>query len=547
MSLAPYQPPSSRQAAMPDLGRSGIELMTRREQIALDKAWTEKTGLLLSLLMEQAAFSLTSLVLNLLEEEKDCDRANKILLLAGSGQNGGDVWAAARQLLAYNLKPVVLDLSFDRKLPQEAGLNKEAYLKLKGDVISTRELEDFLKTNEIDFIIDGIFGTGFKTEIALDGQLKEVFQTINRAQPDKGLIAVDVPSGVDADTGSALEEAIKADYTVSFGRPKAGLYSEPGCLLAGEIITAPISMPSDWQEEVLTSLYLSEKRDYRFAVASKWLKEHKIERKKDGHKGSFGQGLIIGGSPGMPGALILAARAMIESGSGYCHLRTKKDILPLLADSLPSALQAEISEDELDQLILQMQAVVAGPGAGDSLWLKKIPLLIAQAKKLLLDADALNYLAGIEKWPELTQKRIESGLEPVVLTPHPAEFVRLAPELKQKLKNDRAGAALALARKSGAIVVLKGHATITATPSGYCFYNTSGNSGLAKAGSGDLLSGIAGSLLAQGYISEIAAVSAVYLHGLAADLALLDLGSARSVTPEIVLSYLPAAFARVGW
>ncbi len=563
---------SYRSPALTDLRRDSIVLMTRDEQRTLDKAWTEKTGLSLSVLMEQAAFAVTSAVLDLIrsvpaadlpksreaiicrpeaeQEEFRLFSKSEILILAGAGQNGGDAWASARQLMAYGCKVTVVDFHYGEKLPAESEANRSAYRQLDGLVISPENLSEHVLIAPPEYIIDGIFGSGFQTDRALSSDLNEIFSLINElAGTTRAVIAIDVPSGVDCDTGAAVKEAIKADYTVSFGRAKAGLFSEPGCLFAGQIITAPISMPDLWQDKNLESKNsMSANRTIHLAVTSEWLKTRKIIRREDGNKGDFGRGLILGGFRDMPGAVILAARAMMQAGCGYTYVRTSQDILPLLADALPSALIAELKEDsELSELIAQVRAVAAGPGAGQPPWMKILPSLISNASQLVVDADALNYLAERENWSDITLKRAQSGLSPAVLTPHPGEFKRLAPDLSDLLSRDRAGAALKLAQRSGSIIVLKGHATVTALPSGVCFYNTSGNQGLSKAGSGDVLTGLMASLLAQGYTPETAAPAAVFLHGLAADLALADLKNVRSVTPEIILSYLALSFQYAGW
>ena len=545
--------------------------MTRDEQRHLDKAWTEKTGLSLSVLMEQAAYSVTATVLDLIrdafldyvkcqaaaEENPDTEAEERrlfsrteILILAGAGQNGGDAWASARQLMAYGCRVTVVDLCPATKLPLEAEENRNAYSQLDGLVLSPEEFFQYAHSTHPEYIVDGIFGSGFQADRTLSPELKKIFGLVNElGGKAKAVIAIDLPSGVDCDTGAAVEETIKADYTVSFGRAKLGLYSEPGCLFAGDIITAPISMPDLWQTENLRGKNnFSARGTLHMAITAEWLKAHKVERKEDGNKGDFGRGLILGGSRGMPGAVILAARAMMQSGCGYTYVRTSQDVVPIVTDALPSALTLEIREDgDLSELVPLVQATAIGPGAGQSPWLRILPGLINNANQLLLDADALNYLALRDNWPDITLKRVESGRSPIILTPHPGEFLRLAPDLSDLMSRDRAGAALALAKRSGCIIVLKGHATVTALPSDACLYNTSGNQGLSKAGSGDVLTGLMTSLLAQGYAPEISAPAAVYLHGLAADLALADLKNARAITPETILSYLAKTFQYTDW
>ena len=240
--------------AISELKRNGLLLMTGAEQRALDKAWTESTGLLLSVLMEQAASAVTTLVLTLLSTRSDsagvgslaevalasdevrtakvipdlsvdAARGMQILVLAGMGQNGGDAWATARQLLAYDLSVSVVDLSEGKVLPPEAAANRQAYLNLDGVVVTANDLVGIEMVPDV--IIDGIFGTGFQNR-PLTAELNELLAQINRLGERAGaVVAIDIPSGVNADTGEAILNAIVADYTVSFGRPKVGLFSAP--------------------------------------------------------------------------------------------------------------------------------------------------------------------------------------------------------------------------------------------------------------------------------------------------------------------------------
>ncbi len=510
-------------------------LLTREQQKMLDRHFSEFTGLPSILLMEQAASGMSGLIAEIINAFDDEDKEYDVVFFTGAGNNGGDGWASARQLMASGYDVTVFDVYPEKKLSDDAELNRSAYQKLAGSVIT--DLEE-LAGKHARIVVDAIYGTGFDIKRPLSEPAKAALRAIAEMK-EKGslVIACDIPSGVDANTGFAAYEAVEADITCSFGRRKIGNVTHPGCMKAGEVISYPISMTDQFVEDILGddhSAHILEEGANGCIV---------YDRVKDGHKGQFGRVLLIGGAEGMAGAIILAARASEKMGAGYTMVRAPEISLPLIAASIPSALLSAVPEEEGTKKDLPEPSVIAiGAGAGKDPWVKKaINHVLRQDVPVIIDADGLNALAGMMGAFDLLRDRVKKGMPPAVLTPHPGEFLRLEPESSQLLHEDRLEAARVLADKTQSIIVLKGMATVVAMPNGEAYINTSGNVGLAKGGSGDVLTGMIAGLAAQTDSIEQAVTQAVYLHGLAADIAAEKLFSDTVVTPEDVIDALGEA------
>lgn len=512
-------------------------LLTRKEQERLDQAFMEMTGLPSAVLMEQAAAGLATTLACLLEsfmkkEEGEFD----VLFFVGPGKNGGDGWAAARQLQASGYGVIVYDALPDFEPGADAGTNKRAYLDLGGLRIETA---DQLSGRIPLIVVDALYGTGFDSSRPLAGPMKAALASL-AVWKKKGVcvVACDIPSGVQADTGQAIEETVAADFTVTFGRRKIGLVTHPGLLYAGELIEFPLSMTDAFVEASLGSQAIVQ------ALEAETAPDCLGDRAPDGHKGQFGRILLIGGAEGMTGALILAARAGEKMGVGYTMLRAPEKSLPLIASAMPSALLSAVPEEGpvTKRDLPEPDAFAVGTGAGRAPWVEKaIRHLLRQPVPLIIDADGLNALADMDDAFPLLRERYEKGWSPAVLTPHPGEYLRLLPDKEELLRQDRLAAARELAGRAGALVVLKGLATVIAFPDGRAFINTTGHVGLAKGGSGDVLTGMIAGLAAQMDSIEEAVLGAVYLHGLAADLAADSYGSEQVVTPEDLILYLGQA------
>ncbi len=509
-------------------------LITREQQKALDSRFSEVTGLPSILLMEQAASSISEFIAAFVPVYSTDDEYDAVFF-TGSGNNGGDGWASARQLMASGCRVAVYDLYPDRELSPDAEINRAAYKRLGGVIITKKEQ---FADKKAHVVIDAIYGTGFDVKRALSQSSKEALSLLAAMKESGSLVvACDIPSGVDANTGIAAPEAVEADVTITFGRRKIGNITHPGCLMSGNVILNRISMTDAFVDETLGD----ERRVHALEGLSRM-----PGRARDGHKGQFGRVLLIGGAEGMAGAMILAARAGEKTGVGYTMVRTVESSLPLMASAIPSALLSAIPEGKSTKKDLpEPTAIAIGVGAGNAPWVEKaIRHILPLNVPVIIDADGLNVLAGMADAFDLLRNRVEKGLSPAVLTPHPGEFIRLVPEAAQFLREDRVEAARYLSDKAQSIVVLKGMATVIATPDGDAYINTSGNVGLAKGGSGDVLTGMIAGLAAQTDSIESAVTRAVYLHGLAADIAAERLMSERVVTPEDVIDALGEALLR---
>lgn len=539
---------------------NSLPVINSASQKYLDQAFVDEFGLPSIVLMEQAAAAVTELILKL------ADSGKKVLFLAGAGNNGGDAWTSARQLAAYGFEVSVLDLFPEKSLPPDAAQNKSAFLKsLDYTNSQIYQLPNFqLRPASYDFIVDGIMGTGFNLARPLTQDVLFLLKTVNACE-NTCRIAIDIPTGIDSATGVCDQEVFFADYTVTFSALKTGLAAEPGCVYSGEIIVAPLSMQKSWLETKLIDLYKESNSDSCLprVLTLDTVRHFEIERPALSHKGNYGKTLLIGGSNGMSGAIILALQAAHATGVGYTYVRTPQAIVADLLEVSPESLIASIpvialsdntnNVDNADiihnwqKLIAEVDSVGLGPGAGKAKWLTDYLTYICSAsKKLIIDADGLNYLAEMDNWQQLFQDRFARGMQPAILTPHPGEFKRLAPDLADLLNQDRQTAAAELAKRSSTFVVLKGHATVLALPSGEVYINSSGNQSLAKAGSGDVLTGLLSGFTAQMSNQTEAVALAVFFHGMLADLAVAELGI-RGVLPGKLADYAPAAYRKLGW
>jgi NAD(P)H-hydrate epimerase len=370
----------------------------------------------------------------------------------------------------------------------------------------------------------------------------EIIDYIN-LQPQH-TIAIDLPSGLNADNGQHEGVAVRADYTCTLALPKYGLYVTPGRELAGAVIIVPIGIP----DQVVDSIDLKVDLITPDRVAALI-----PERKPDGHKGDFGKLFVLAGSTGMTGAAAMAARSALRSGCGVVKVGCPHTALPLIASSVVEATTWPLPDvakkgalalralGEVRKLAAQHDAVAVGPGIGTHHETSELirRFVVDREQPLVIDADGLNALAGHADL--LTQSKA-----PLVLTPHPGEFCRLAEldatpgDIHERIKT-----AQQFTNEHKVILVLKGSPTIVADANGDCFLNPTGNSGMATGGSGDVLTGVIGSFLAQGVRPIDAAVIGVFVHGLAGDLA-ADQLTQRSVIAGDLVDYLSEAYETLG-
>jgi len=421
-------------------------------------------------------------------------RGATILILAGPGNNGGDAFEAAHLLRQSFFDPQVVFVSQPKDLPMDAAEAYQRFVAGGGHTLS--EIPGNLHWS---LIIDGLFGIGLTREIS------EPFASLIRqanalaARDHCHLLALDCPSGLDADTGKLRGASICASHTLTFIAGKPGLYTADGPDHCGEISIAPLDLDS---AKVIKS--------HGHSIHPKYFSGLLKPRLKNSHKGLHGNAGILGGAHSMVGATLLAARAALRLGSGRVYLGLLDSNAPAL-----DLMQPELMLRTPEKLLTTDLTVLAcGPGLGDR---PEALALLTQACKLhiplVLDADALNLVAT----ETALQQALTARHSPTLLTPHPAEAARLLNCDTATIQADRLTAALELAARFKALVALKGCGTVVATPDGRWFINTSGNPGLATAGSGDVLTGLISALLSQDWPPLEALLAGVHLHGVAAD------------------------------
>jgi hydroxyethylthiazole kinase-like uncharacterized protein yjeF len=412
----------------------------------------------------------------------------RVLVVAGPGNNGGDAFVTARDLTRSGCQVSVLFRGDPDLLPNDARMAYESCRATSADFCGE------FPEGEFSVVIDGLFGIGLTRPV--EGDYATLVSRINEFPGP--IVALDVPSGLDADTGTIHGCAVRATQTISFISAKPGLYTADGPDQCGEIIVMDLGLPLPTTPGALLT-----QEDFASSLKP---------RRRNSHKGSHGSLAIIGGATGMSGAALLAGRAALHLGAGRVFVGLLE---PMAVDPMQPELMLRNAEDAISQAT----AAVIGPGLGTSgMALDTVRRLASADFPLLLDADALNLLAA---HPVIGQT-IARRRAPTLLTPHPAEAARLLGSSVIQIQANRIDSALELSRRFNAFVVLKGCGSVLARPDGRWRINTTGNPGLACAGTGDVLSGIAGALLAQGWPGWEALCAAVHLHGAATDACVAD-------------------------
>ena len=426
-------------------------------------------------------------------------RGASILVLAGPGNNGGDAWVAAAALKKAGQSVTVLAPHEQKNTDPAAKSAMTAYRKAKGAVVTK-----FPDAEKFDLIIDGLFGIGLQR--APEGSFADAITHAN-ANADRHhtpILAIDVPSGLSADTGVAFGATIQADFTITFLGAKPGLYTAAGVDAAGEIQIDDLGVAGvASQGELLDAASVA---------------PYIPKRRNNSHKGSFGNVGIVGGASGMMGAAVLSARAALHMGPGKVFLGFAAKDAPGFDTINPEIMVHTAEEVVADE---SLTAVAVGMGLGvDKTAPRLLSAVVARALPMVIDADALTLIASnpsIHAVLEAKMAGTPHQTSSLVFTPHPGEAARLLGVTSGEIQSDRVTAAKSIATKFKAITVLKGAGTIIASPDGRYWINTSGNPGMASGGMGDALSGMIAAFLAQGMDALNAAKIGVYLHGAAAD------------------------------
>lgn len=498
-----------------------MKIFTAKQLKELD-AYTMKSEPIESYnLMERAAVAMSKVIMRRFVGKRH------YVVFAGPGNNGGDALALARLLAEAGNGIDAYIFNIGSKISEDCEKNASRLNGMKSvNVTEITKQFDPLKLSEDDIVIDGLFGTGLNKP--LGGGFAGLVRYIN-SQPSF-VVSIDVPSGLMCEDNSynIRPNIVRANMTLTVEMPKLSFYLADMACYVGEVVVVPIALSEEYKEKTPTPFSTIDAYD-----VCRFLKK----RNPFSHKGTFGHGLLVAGSYGMAGAAVLAGRACMRGGIGKLTVHTpacNKDIMQ------QSVVEAVLSIDSGTRFISQAEEVVTydavaiGPGLGnfhdtDDAFIEQVRNCKAP---LVVDADGLNILARHKGWLAQLPSR-------AILTPHPGEFMRLVDTENDNYK--MMSAARDMAMHYQVYVVLKGHHTMINTPEGHTYINTSGNVGMATAGSGDVLTGILLSLLSQGYSPSEACQLGVFLHGLAGDCAEKVVGQESLVASDII-DYLPAAF-----
>lgn len=485
-------------------------LVTAAEMQAMDRKTIESFGIPGQVLMENAGLGATRVLLN---NFHDLEK-KKVGVIAGRGNNGGDGFVIARYLAERNIAVTVYLLAKKNKVKGDAAANLKLLPPLGVPVIEMPDKKSFLKHQTAlrhqHIWVDALLGTGLKSDVK--GYFKEVIELINNS--NKPVLAVDIPSGLNSDTGLPCGVCVRAHSTATFAFAKTGHFLFPGSDYTGSLEIIDIGIPPHIVEEVGCRQQL---------LTPDMISNAFLPRPPDAHKGHTGHILVVAGSPGKTGAAAMTALSAMRAGAGLVTVGIPKSLNTALEPQVIEAMTCPLPETKdgtlgdtafniiMDQ-VADKKCLALGPGLGTAPDTQKLVhhILKECPTTLVIDADGLNCLAGHTR----TLKQLSV---PAILTPHPGEMARLINSTAGDVQKDRIGCARDFAERFNVHVVLKGARTAIAHPDGKVFINPTGNSGMASGGMGDVLTGLIAGFIAQGYAPESAAHLGVYLHGAAAD------------------------------
>ena len=459
-------------------------------------------------------------------------------VLCGSGNNGGDGFVVGR-LLSKTAKKVTIILV--NSLPKTKS-SAEMYEMCKDTNCTILDIgfdlrEALIEISKSDLIVDAVFGTGFHGN--LPEKMLDVFEYANNTDAIK--VALDLPSGANADTGEADKNSFVADVTISFGSAKMGHITSPTKELSGNLVVCDIGIFESAYDNIGTVAY---------SITKSQIPDLLPKRKPDSHKGDFGKLLIIAGSNDMSGAAALSTLSALRTGVGLCTLASTKTVIDRVASNIyePTFITLETDTDgtikaasfeKIYPIINNFDTICIGMGLKNTDNAKDLVANVLKYAKgtVLIDADGINALSSCINLCKDTEAK-------VILTPHPGEMSRLTGKTVAEIQSDRITIAKDFAKEYGVTLVLKGANTVIATPKGEIYINSTGNSGLSRGGSGDVLSGIIASLSAQGLSPLVACLVGVYVHGYTADKVAKD-SSKQGMLPTDVINTLPYALGEL--
>ena len=514
-----------------------MQLLATAEQMqAFDRTAIRKYGISGLTMMENAGRG----VVEALENRRGSLRSSHVYVLCGKGNNGGDGFVIARHLLNKGAIVRVLLLGRSKDVKGDARTNLKILLRLVRENEERIHFEEVTSPGKLvrmkkpDIIIDAIFGTGFSREIT--GLYRSVISWINRSA--SFVAAVDIPSGVNATTGVVSTIAVQSSLTVTMALAKIGHYVGQGRDHSGDVAIADLGIPRG-------VFRLS--RDQVYRVNSADVREMLPHRSLSAHKHSVGKVFVLSGSRGLTGAPYMCAQAAMKAGAGAVILGVPRSLHMLMARKVTEVMVTPLDETEegtvarsalsaIQEKIGWSDVVVLGPGLSRNFETQQLLLDLIKSirKPLVLDADALNAVA-------MDKQVLNRRERPAILTPHVGELSRIIGESGTTVERLRVTVAQKFSKKLGCVLVLKGAPTVTSIPTGVAYLNSSGNPGMATAGSGDVLTGLIAGLLGQGMTAHDAAVAGVFVHGLAGDVACSKVGQ-KSMLALDILDSVPRAF-----
>ncbi len=519
----------------------------------LDRLTIEKFGVPGALLMERAGQGIAAGVIRLSREHHLA--GNKALLIAGHGNNGGDAFVAARFLKDAGFAVQVLLAGEKAKLRGDALCHFKKMTRHKVPFKELKSENDWHKLaaeNKYcpEIIVDGVLGTGLEGKAR--GVAAAAIRFINALSGKSLVVAIDIPSGLDSDTGDAKgdspspsamakRDSVRADLTITLGLPKKGLVEQSALEYVGRVEVVDIGLPSALTGKIKPDIELITPADISPLFP---------RRGRNSHKGTYGHILIMGGAGGYSGAMTLAALSAVRSGAGLVTVVVPERLVPLVAINVPEAMVHGAPETESGSLdsacwekwgkkLGEFSAILAGPGMTRHPATRRLVEMILRDSKIpvVLDADALNVFAG-------EALKLSSRTAQLVITPHPGEMARLLGMTAAQVQSNRAGTAGKASALTNSTTVLKGAGTIVAGQDKPLQINMTGNPGMSSGGMGDVLAGLLGGLLAQGMKPFDASRAAVYLHGRAGDLAAAGTSEQTLIAGDLI-SFLPDAFREV--
>jgi hydroxyethylthiazole kinase-like uncharacterized protein yjeF len=526
-----------------------MKILTTVQMGEVDRLTTDRYRIPSLLLMENAGRSVVE------ELEAACPGlyGKRIAIFCGRGNNGGDGFVVARYLALRGASPAILLFSDPGKLRGDAKVNWDIVnaMGLQAAILPTvTKARSFLRKMSFqDVVVDALFGTGLSKPV--DSNFRPVVEWINNASSRAFVAAVDIPSGIMADSLSIPGPAVRADLTVTFSALKLAHVLPPALDAAGRVVLAHIGSPAE----------LFENPEYRLNLVDEiQIRKTLPQRARDSHKGTFGHVYVVAGSRGKSGAALMTGLAALRSGAGLATLWTPESLQRDFVGKFPELMTESLPETEEGTSALagagkvlkwskNVESMIVGPGLTTHPDTQKLVWDLVQRSPVpvVLDADGVNALAAAGGPLENRCK------QPIVITPHPGEMARLAGKKTSEIQNRRLEVACECAVQSRCYVVLKGFRTVIATPEGDVYINPTGNPGMATGGTGDVLAGMVGRFLAGWNLNRKSPgcpqlvdflCAAVYLHGLAGDLAAESM-SEESLIATDLLDYLPQAFRKV--